>query len=220
MRVTDDDAATAGASTHTDRAPGRRLTARGRERRSQLIAYATRRFADDGFHPTSVADIVSGLGVGKGVFYWYFSSKEELFTEILRSAQSDLRRTQRRAIGDIDDPVRRVEEGIRAGAIWMAHNPDLRKLFEFARTDEAFAKAIRVGQRRHVADAVEHLRAAIDAGLIPERDPEALAHGILGVTHQVTMHYLDDVGGSDGQLSAEQIADLVVAICRNGFAGE
>ena len=201
-------------------APERKLTARGRERRSQLIDYATKRFADDGFHPTSVADIVDGIGVGKGVFYWYFSSKEELFTEILRTAQTDLRRTQRKAIGGIDDPVRRIEEGIRAGALWMANNPDLRRLFEFARTDESFVKAIRIGQRRHVADAVEHLQAAIDAGLIPDRDPVALAHGILGVTNQLTMTYLDGAGGGATRRSAEEVADLVVSICRNGFAGE
>jgi AcrR family transcriptional regulator len=48
----------------------RKLTARGQERRSQLIEVATRMFATDGYHPTSVSGIVAGLGVGKGVFYW------------------------------------------------------------------------------------------------------------------------------------------------------
>ncbi|MBW3557793.1 MAG: TetR/AcrR family transcriptional regulator, partial [Actinobacteria bacterium] len=36
--------------------------------------FAAHRFADHGYHPTSVAEIVQGMGVGKGVFYWYFSS--------------------------------------------------------------------------------------------------------------------------------------------------
>src|SRR5205085_6261795 len=57
----------------------RRLTARGKERRQQLMEFAAARFAEGGYHPTSVAEIVQGLGVGKGVFYWYFDSKEELF---------------------------------------------------------------------------------------------------------------------------------------------
>ena len=52
----------------------RRLTPRGQERRDQIIAFATARFASHGYHPTSVADIVDGLGVGNGVFYWYFDS--------------------------------------------------------------------------------------------------------------------------------------------------
>lgn len=192
----------------------RRLTSRGRERRSQLIAYATTRFARDGFHPTSVAEIVDGVGVGKGVFYWYFSSKDELFVEILRSAQHDLRRTQNRSISGIEDPLGRIEAGIRAGALWMVGNPDLRRLFEFARTDEAFTKVIRRGQRQLVSDAVNALQSAIDCGAIPERDPEALAHAILGVTNQLTMVYIEDAERDPGE-----IAELVVTICRNGFAG-
>ena len=53
---------------------------------------AARKFAENGFHPTSVAEIVAGVGVGKGVFYWYFDSKDQLFLEILHDAQQDLRR--------------------------------------------------------------------------------------------------------------------------------
>ena len=169
----------------------------------------------DGYHPTSVADIVDGMGVGKGVFYWYFDSKEELFIEILRSAQIDLRRTQLRAIEGIDDPVRRIELGIRSAVLWMGSHPDLRRLFEFARTEGSFAKAMRSGQSTLVMDARTHLQEAIDCGRIPDRDAEALAHAILGITNQLTMVYIDAADRDH-----EEIADLAVAICRNGFAGE
>lgn len=192
----------------------RRLTPRGKERRAQLIAYATERFAADGYHPTSVADIVDGLGVGKGVFYWYFSSKEELFIEILRTSQKDLRRRQQRAITDVDDPVRRLELGIRAGVLWMAEHNDLRRLFEFARTEQTFAKAMRAGQAVLVSDAVEHLKAAIVEGRIPDRDPESLALGILGVTNVMTTVYIDE-----RDEDPEHVADLVVAFCMEGIGG-
>ena len=97
----------------------RRLTQRGRERRHQRMTYATARLAENGYHPTSVAEIVQGLGVGKGVFYWYFASKEELFLEILRDAQRQLRRRQEQAIADEPDPVHRIELGIRASIAWF-----------------------------------------------------------------------------------------------------
>jgi AcrR family transcriptional regulator len=107
----------------------RRLTQRGRDRRRQLMDYAARRFAENGYHPTSVAEIVQGMNVGKGVFYWYFSSKEELLTEILREAQQELRRRQQHAIGDEADPVRRIELGIRATMSWLQENRHLSTLF-------------------------------------------------------------------------------------------
>ena len=96
----------------------RRLTQRGRDRREQLIVCAARLFAERGYHPTSVSDIVEALGVGKGVFYWYFASKEELLTELLKSANHELRKRQQQAIGDEADPVRRIELGIRASLAW------------------------------------------------------------------------------------------------------
>src|SRR2546423_11904074 len=105
----------------------RRLTQRGRDRRRQLMEFATTRFAENGYHPTSVAEIVQGLGVGKGVFYWYFSSKEELFLEILRDAQRQLRRRQQLAIGEEPDPVKRIELGIRASIAWFDENRNVVK---------------------------------------------------------------------------------------------
>ena len=73
--------------------------------------YATVRFAENGFHPTSVAEITEGLGVGKGVFYWYFESKDDLLRAILSDAQRDLRRRQRAAIANATTPSERIERG-------------------------------------------------------------------------------------------------------------
>src|SRR5215211_3402524 len=120
----------------------RRLTQRGKDRRRQLMEHAAKRFADNGYHPTSVAEIVEGLGVGKGVFYWYFNSKEALMTELLRDAQLDLRRHQQHAIGDEADPLRRIELGIRASFAWFAEHRDLLKLFQLAATEERFAPTL------------------------------------------------------------------------------
>src|SRR3954470_10822697 len=142
----------------------RQLTARGKERRHQLMSYAATRFAEGGFHPTSVQEIVSGLGVGKGVFYWYFSSKEELFLDILKDAQQDLRRHQRHAIGDETDPVRRIERGIRASLAWSSEHRDLVTLVQFAATEERFAPALRRGQDIAIDDVARHVKEGIVAG--------------------------------------------------------
>src|SRR3984957_15354570 len=160
----------------------RRLTARGERLRLQLTEFAARQFASHGYHPTSVTDIVDGLGVGKGVFYWYFSSKEELFRQILSDAQRDLRRAQRQALADEPDPVRRIEAGIGASVTWLDDNRHLFILLEFARTEETFAPLIRQGEEQAVADALPHVKAGIAAGMIRRDDPLVLTHAITGLT--------------------------------------
>src|SRR5687767_13260282 len=179
----------------------RRLTPRGRERREQLMAYAVARFAENGYHPTSVAEIVSGLGVGKGVFYWYFSSKEELFLEILREAQHDLRRRQQHVIGDEPDPVRRIELGIRASMAWFAEHRNLFNLFQFAATEDRFAPQLRVGQEVAVADAVRHVKDGIVEGRIRDGDPELITHAILGVTSYLARTFIFERGENGDEVS-------------------
>ncbi len=192
----------------------RRLTARGEERRRQLIEYATRRFAESGYHPTSVADIVGGLGVGKGVFYWYFESKEQLFLELLREAQTDLRRHQRDAIAGEDDPLKRVELGIRAAMRWWAGHPEIFTLVQFAATEETFGGALRRGQEVALGDAAVHLKEAIAEGLVRDADPEALGHAVLGLSTHLPRELVHRRGDDP-----DEVADLAVAILLHGLTG-
>jgi AcrR family transcriptional regulator len=190
----------------------RRLTPRGKERRQQLMDYAAARFAENGYHPTSVAEIVQGLGVGKGVFYWYFDSKEQLFVEILRDAQHSLRRAQQQAIADEDDPVRRIELGIRASMQWSSEHRDVNQLIQFAVTDERFIAAIRKGQEVAVADVMRHLSEGVELGLIRDADPSMLAHAVLGVTTQLARVFIHERNDP-----ADEVADAAVSFVLEGL---
>lgn len=48
------------------------------ERKAELINAAEELFNEKGFENTSVDDIIKRVGVAKGLFYYYFSSKEDL----------------------------------------------------------------------------------------------------------------------------------------------
>jgi len=176
--------------------------------------YAAHRFAANGYHPTSVAEIVDGMGVGKGVFYWYFSSKEELFGEILRDAQHDLRRRQQAAIGSESDPVRRITLGVRASILWLSEHRHLFTLFEFAASEERFMPMLRRGQDVAIADASRHVMDAIAAGLIADTDPLIVSHAILGVTNQLARTFVLHRGDP-----AEDVAEAAVAFCLGGLFG-
>ena len=191
----------------------RRLTQRGKERRDQLMAFAAARFADQGYHPTSVSEIVAGLGVGKGVFYWYFDSKEQLFLEILKDAQTDLRRKQQQAIGDEPDPVQRIVLGLRASMAWAEDHRDHNKLIQFAATETTFVTALRRGGEIAVADVVKHVKEAIALGRIRDADPDVLAQAMVGVAGHLTRVFIYERGES-----AESVADSAIAFCLEGLS--
>ena len=57
---------------------------RSEETRARLLAAAERSFAQQGFDATGVAMICQLAGVTKGAFYHHFSSKQDVFMELLR----------------------------------------------------------------------------------------------------------------------------------------
>ncbi len=194
--------------------PERKLTARGRDRRRTLLDYATQRFAENGYHPTSVSDIVDGIGVGKGVFYWYFPSKDDLLLEILRDALYDLRRVQGEEIRGVENPIHRLELGIRASIRWSAVNQDILRITMFCWTEERFARALRKGRQIIVADTARHLQDAIDLGLIADGDTTMLATAIRGVTDELSRSYA--LGSHEID---DKVSDLAVRMCLHGVTG-
>jgi AcrR family transcriptional regulator len=192
----------------------RKLTARGRERRAQILAESARLFAERGYHPTAVADIVDSLGVGKGVFYWYFDSKEDLFLEILASSSQDLRRRQQAAIGDEPDPLRRIELGIRASLRWFREHRHLFNLSQFAATEERFAGVLRQNDAVAIDDITRHLKEAMALGGIPDQDPTMLAHALVGATRHLARTYL-----YFADEPVEVVADVAVRFVLGGLMG-
>ncbi len=178
------------------------------------MEFATRRFAENGFHPTSVSEIVDGVGVGKGVFYWYFPSKDDLLLEILREALFDLRRTQQAAIHHAADPIQRLELGIRASLRWSAANPDVVRLALFSWTEETFANAMHKGRRIAIADTARHIQEAIDTGLIAPGDATMMATAIRGVTDELAREYLSGSAPLDDEVISE-----AVRVCLYGVTG-
>ena len=179
------------------------------------MAYATTRFAENGFHPTSVAEITEGLGVGKGVFYWYFESKDDLLRAILADAQLDLRRRQRAAIVDAPTPTERIERGIRASMEWSIEHRDYFRLFQFAATDDRFSSGLRKGELVAVNDAARTVSEAMAAGAIPEADPVLMSHALLGVhTHLVHLVHRGVIDPTD------DVVEAAVQFCLHGLLGD
>jgi AcrR family transcriptional regulator len=156
-------------------------------RRQQIVEAATRCFARNGFHQTSMQDVIREAGLSVGAFYRYFSSKDQLIRAIaeekvgviiatlehlvrieppppLHVALAELLEQVDRNLGD-DGPVRIAVQ------VWgeAAHDP-------------TFAELIG-GIYGRIRDAAGGFAArARDAGrLPPDADPAAVAAVIVGL---------------------------------------
>ena len=94
----------------------RQLTEQGKERKQQLLDAAAALFAERGYANTRIADICTAAGVAKGLFYWYFETKEALFIELVRSMRTRLRRAQAAASDPEADALTRMRQGAVASA--------------------------------------------------------------------------------------------------------
>jgi AcrR family transcriptional regulator len=58
--------------------PGEPMTRRGRASRERIVERAAELFAERGIAATTVDEVLAAAGAGKGQFYHYFSSRDEL----------------------------------------------------------------------------------------------------------------------------------------------
>ena len=98
----------------------RRHTDQGSQRKQQLLDHAAELFAERGYAATRVVDICARAGVAKGLFYWYFDSKEDLLHELVESMRLRLRRAQAAAIEANSDPLTQIRQGAEASVRFMA----------------------------------------------------------------------------------------------------
>ena len=70
---------------------GRTLSARGAATRTRLIEAAEAVFAELGYHEASIVKITEHAGVAQGTFYLYFTSKKEIFDELVRDLNGRVR---------------------------------------------------------------------------------------------------------------------------------
>jgi len=85
---------------------------KGAATRDQILDAASRLIHLRGYHCTSLDDVLRESGVGKGNFYYYFRSKEDLgFAIIDRLVQAFIERTLEPAFGDpMADPIAQVHD--------------------------------------------------------------------------------------------------------------
>ncbi len=195
----------AGTEDAPARAAPRQHTEQGKERKQQLVDAAMELFSERGYAATRIADICDAAGVAKGLFYWYFPTKHDLFSELVRSMRQRLRRAQAAALDPTADALTHIRQGVEASVLFMAEHAPYFTLLQVERTDQHLAATLRDGSDVYLRDVLAHIAKAQRDGQIADTDPTLLALGVLGAVSSFSNAWLN----GRIELSAGELASFV-----------
>ncbi|MFA5971794.1 MAG: TetR/AcrR family transcriptional regulator [Lentimicrobiaceae bacterium] len=75
------------------------------EVRNLIVESATKYFSKYGFSKTTMDEIAKNIHKAKGVLYYYFKSKEELFNEVLKQELSKVKKELKKIVDSDDDTL-------------------------------------------------------------------------------------------------------------------
>jgi AcrR family transcriptional regulator len=134
------------------------------ERQEQILAAAAAEFAERGYGGASVNRILEGAGLSKGVLYYYFEDKEELFVTTLQRAMGRLFEESGMKEGGLEE-VERWVEALPAEGFWEALQAISREAAVVARSHEWWAQLARSWSRlREEPAARAAMEQVVDVG--------------------------------------------------------
>jgi AcrR family transcriptional regulator len=156
-------------------------------RRRQILDAARRCFLRDGFHRTSMQDVIAEAGLSVGAVYRYFPSKNDLITAIAQSVIGDAERvfvevTTAEPPLPVVEALDRVLTYVDAQAGPDGPLPLALQVWSEAQRDPALAEFVRATYdrlRRHWTALAARARDAGD--LPPDADPEAVGAALFGM---------------------------------------
>jgi AcrR family transcriptional regulator len=150
-------------------------------RRRQIIEAATKAFSRDGYVEARVEDIARAAGVAPTAIYYHFGSKEELFTQALRTAMAGFSERIFQARPDFEAPnVEGLRKVLAAGwDFWRTHPDEARLVARYSEGPTPHARALRrEWEERHLQRAYDYAPAARTARSTRRAREQHAAHSM------------------------------------------
>ncbi|GIF22167.1 AcrR family transcriptional regulator [Actinoplanes tereljensis] len=144
-------------------------------RRRQILDAAGACFARDGFHRTSMQDIVRESGISAGLVYRYFAGKDDVIAAIVTEWHDQ---RQVFAAGSVDERVGAYLDYLRS--VGAPESADRLRLSVQIWAEAVRNPRVRELSRRNVDDPRTAV-AALLAGVAPGFDPDALARILIAL---------------------------------------
>jgi AcrR family transcriptional regulator len=183
-------------------------------RRDELVAAATRLFAERGYHGTSMADLAGAMGVQKASLYSLTESKQELLVAVTREGAAAFHAALD-GVPEHEAPLERIRRALRAHLAVVAAQVDAATVFtrEWRFLEEPERTSFRAERRRYEERWRELCREAAERGALrADLDVEA---AVLLVLSAANWAYTWIPPGAD----TESLADRFFAILVDGVRG-
>ncbi len=178
---------------------------KGRERlrhRQEILAAALRLFAEKGFHHVSMQEIAAAAEFGTGTLYHFFSSKEDLFFELLAATAEESLNLVLPALEGPGDERHQLAQFIRLHARVAQEKGEAIRVY-LLETRSRYLPRPRVEAKRKELDArvIARLADVIVAGVRRGRfhrvDPVVTAKCLTASLQSITLAAVEDPQGTD-----------------------
>jgi AcrR family transcriptional regulator len=181
-------------STPENPDPSRRI-GRGAQRvpkrkfRESILQAALEVFSEKGFHDAQIGEIAQRAQVAVGTVYNIFSSKTELYNELMLAHTVEILASYTEILEGDQDPLKRIFQYVRAkNEVYEEHQEMVHLFFDVGRSARLSVRAALTDAPRVMYDAMlqrlaEVFDAAISDGLLRPLDPFDLAIGLDGMTN-------------------------------------
>ncbi len=179
-----------------------------------LFKTAIKLFAEKGYENTGIEEITAVAGFAKGALYYHFDTKEDLFDLMLEEGAKLLNNS-------IDLKFRHCENALdKIKAILLVEVKTIINYEDFITVvinntlgDTSRTRKCQKAVNNYVHRIEEVIREGIDEGIFYDKDAEAIAYGIFGVTFSSLLYRLKQ----DRKVTAEQIYDGYIGTVVRGI---
>jgi len=186
------------------------------DRRKQVVEAAEKSFALFGYKATTMDHVAKIANVAKGTIYTFFTNKEELFDEILRSVISDMKRIAEREVREDRPFFENLYQSMDALLEYRGEHELLIKLFQEVRdfgTPQAREGLEKI--ERAILDYLEkQVDRAVQRGEIGGLDAKVVSFVLLKLYIALT----SDWNKMYDPLSKEQIKEFIRRFLSGGLS--
>lgn len=160
--------------------------------RERIVESAMEAFARDGYHRTSMDDIVRRAGLSKGAIYFHFPSKESLFFSLVETLADKLEASVRDSIDQVRGAATRVDAALGALLKMLSRHRRLARVVLLSAGGLGRSMDLRLMKfhERFAGLIKEYLDRAVADGSVPGMDTRLVAYAWLGAINEVVIHWL------------------------------